>query len=176
MKKEIIRMSESDLHKVIKESVEQILKENMEDEGFMDYFNSMRRQGGQKAQQLGNAAGQSARNFGNRMVDKAKQGYNSVANKAQQGYNALTNKAQQGYDALANKAQQGYDAAKGAVNNVAQGVKTMHQNAQADSAMADISKAVQILQNAIQKNPQTNKRLGSIVSQLRNIQGAYQNH
>lgn len=154
MKKEIIRMSESDLHKVIKESVEQILKENMEDEGFMDYFNSMRRQGGQKAQQLGNAAGQSARNFGNKMMDKAKQGYNSVANKAQQGYNA----------------------AKGAVNNVAQGVKTMHQNAQADSAMADISKAVQILQNAIQKNPQTNKRLGSIVSQLRNIQGAYQNH
>ena len=154
MKKEIIRMSESDLHKVIKESVEQILKENMEDEGFMDYFNSMRRQGGQKAQQLGNAAGQSARNFGNKMMDKAKQGYNSVANKAQQGYNA----------------------AKGAVNNVAQGVKTMHQNAQADSAMADISKAVQILQNAIQKNPQTNKRLGSIVSQLRNIQGTYQNH
>ena len=154
MKKEIIRMSESDLHKVIKESVEQILKENMEDEGFMDYFNSMRRQGGQKAQQLGNAAGQSAHNFGNKMMDKAKQGYNAVANKAQQGYNA----------------------AKGAVNNVAQGVKTMHQNAQADSAMADISKAVQILQNAIQKNPQTNKRLGSIVSQLRNIQGAYQNH
>lgn len=152
--KNVIRLTEEDLNNIIKESVQQILKENPENEGLWDYFKSMGRQGSNKAQQIGQAAG-----------EKAKQGYNAVADKAKQGYNAV-----------ADKVKQGYNYGKGVANNTVQGVKTMHQNAQSDAAMQDISKAVKILQNAMAKNPASRQRLGSIVKQLSNLQGNYQMH
>ena len=84
MAKQLIRLTEEDLHRIVESSVERIINENMEDEGFFDYFKSMGRQGGEKAQQAGAAMGQ-----------KMRQGYDAVKGAAQKGYNAAANKVGQ---------------------------------------------------------------------------------
>lgn len=83
MEKNIIRLSEEDLHKMISESVKRIIIENMEDEGFWDAIRGASKKVGNdisnKAQQVGNNMKNASQNFKNKM--------NTVGNNIKQGFN-----------------------------------------------------------------------------------------
>lgn len=157
-KKQVIRLTESELNNIIKESVQQILMENPENEGLWDYFKSMGRQGGNKAQSMGQQVGK----------------------QAQQGWNAVKGAAQRGYDAAAQKVGQGVDAVRGAYNNAAQGVKTMHQNAMQDSSMANMQASMNKFQKDLdvylKNGGQVTRQLKSQVSGIMNMLNGYQEH
>lgn len=157
-KKQIVRLTESDLNNIIKESVMEILKENPQNEGLWDYFKSMGRQGGNKAQSMGQQVGK----------------------QAQQGWNAVKGAAQRGYDAAAQKVGQGVDAVRGAYNNAAQGVKTMHQNAMQDSSMANMQASMNKFQKDLdvylKNGGQVTRQLKSQVSGIMNMLNGYQEH
>ena len=157
-KKQMVRLTESDLQNIIKESVMQILKENPQNEGLWDYFKSMGRQGGNKAQSMGQQVGK----------------------QAQQGWNAVKGAAQRGYDAAAQKVGQGVDAVRGAYNNAAQGVKTMHQNAMQDSSMANMQASMNKFQKDLdvylKNGGQVTRQLKSQVSGIMNMLNGYQEH
>lgn len=168
-KKQMVRLTESDLQNIIKESVMQILKEDMNNEGFMDYLRSFGRQGSNKAQAMGQQVSQ-----------QAKQGYNKMAGKAQQGWNSVKGAAQRGYDAAAQKVGQGVNAVKGAYDNAAQGVKTMHQNAMQDSSMANMQASMNKFQKDLEvyleNGGQVTRQLKSQVSGIMNMLNGYQEH
>lgn len=168
-KKRIVRLTESELQNIIKESVINILKEDMNNEGFMDYLRSFGRQGSNKAQAMGQQVGQQAR-----------QGYDKMAGKAQQGWNAVKGAAQRGYDAAAQKVGQGVNAVKGAYDNAAQGVKTMHQNAMQDSSMANMQASMNKFQKDLdvylKNGGQVTRQLKSQVSGIMNMLNGYQEH
>lgn len=157
-KKQMVRLTESDLQNIIKESVMEILKENPQNEGLWDYFKSMGRQGGNKAQSMGQQVGK----------------------QAQQGWNAVKGAAQRGYDAAAQKVGQGVDAVRGAYNNAAQGVKTMHQNAMQDSSMANMQASMNKFQKDLdvylKNGGQVTRQLKSQVSGIMNMLNGYQEH
>ena len=190
-KKQMVRLTESDLQNIIKESVMQILKENPQNEGLWDYFKSMGRQGGNKAQAMGQQVGQQAKQQYNNMAGKAQQGWNAVKGAAQRGYDAASQKvgqgvdavrgaAQRGYDAAAQKVGQGVDAVRGAYNNAAQGVKTMHQNAMQDSSMANMKSSMdkfeKDLQVYLKNGGQVDRQLKSRLSGIMNMLNNYQQH
>lgn len=168
-KKQMVRLTESDLQNIIKESVMEILKENPQNEGLWDYFKSMGRQGGNKAQAMGQQVGKQAR-----------QQYDNMTGKAQQGWNAVKGAAQRGYDAAAQKVGQGVDAVRGAYNNAAQGVKTMHQNAMQDSSMANMQASMNKFQKDLdvylKNGGQVTRQLKSQVSGIMNMLNGYQEH
>ena len=125
MEKNIIRLTEQDLHNLIKESVEQVLLENSEqelDEGFGDFIRSF--------------VGQ----YGKRGANQIQQGYNNAKNKMQQGYNA----AKQGMQNVGNQIQQGY-------NNVKSDIQQTARNAKQDSSMKDMQKAFDAFKMAVEK-------------------------
>ena len=157
-KKQMVRLTESDLQNIIKESVMEILKENPQNEGLWDYFKSMGRQGGNKAQAMGQQVGKQAR-----------QQYDNMAGKAQQGWNAVKGAAQRGYDAV-----------RGTYNNAAQGVKTMHQNAMQDSSMANMQASMNKFQKDLdvylKNGGQVTRQLKSQVSGIMNMLNGYQEH
>ena len=157
-KKQMVRLTESDLQNIIKESVMEILKENPQNEGLWDYFKSMGRQGGNKAQAMGQQVGK----------------------QAQQGWNAVKGAAQRGYDAAAQKVGQGVDSVIGAYNNAAQGVKTMHQNAMQDSSMANMKSSMdkfeKDLQVFLKNGGQVDRQLKSRLSGIMNMLNNYQQH
>lgn len=157
-KKQMVRLTESDLQNIIKESVMEILKENPQNEGLWDYFKSMGRQGGNKAQSMGQQVGK----------------------QAQQGWNAVKGAAQRGYDAAAQKVGQGVDVVRGAYNNAAQGVKTMHQNAMQDSSMANMQASMNKFQKDLdvylKNGGQVTRQLKSQVSGIMNMLNGYQEH
>lgn len=164
MAKQLIRLTEEDLHRIVESSVERIIKENMEDEGLLDYLKSMGRQGGKKAQEAGADVGK-----------KMRQGYDAVKGAAQRGYDAAANKIGQGYDAVKGAAQRGYDAAANKVGQAVQGVKDMHQNAMQDSMVADMNSAIANFEKSLQtfinnggnfQNAQLNSRLSGIKNML----------
>lgn len=170
MAKKLIRLTEQDLHRIVESSVDRIINENMEDEGLFDYFRSMGRQGGQKAQQAGAAMGQ-----------KMRQGYDSVKGAAQKGYNAAVNKVGQGYDSVRNAAQQGYNAAANKVGQAVQGVKDMHHQAMQDSMVANMNSAIANFENSLQtfiKNGGNfqNAQLSSRLSGIKNMLNQYAQH
>lgn len=78
MAKQFIRLTEADLHRIVESSVERIINENMEDEGFGDYFRSLGRQGQQKAQDAGKKVGQWAGDKWNAAKTKVQNTYNDV--------------------------------------------------------------------------------------------------
>lgn len=168
-KKQVVRLSESDLQNIIKESVMEILKENPQNEGLWDYFKSMGRQGGNKAQAMGQQVGK-----------QVKQQYGNMTGKAQQGWNAVKGAAQRGYDAAAQKVGQGVDAARGMYNKAAEGVKTMHQNAMQDSSMANMissmDKFKKDLQVFLKNGGQVDGQLKSRLSGIMNMLNRYQQH
>ena len=138
MAKQLIRLTEQDLHRIVESSVERIINENMEDEGLFDYFRSMGRQGGQKAQQAGAAMGQ-----------KMRQGYDSVKGDAQRGYDAAAKnvgQAVQGVKDMHHQAMQDSMVANmnSAIANFENSLQTFiknggnFQNAQLSSRLSDI--------------------------------------
>jgi uncharacterized protein YukE len=84
MKKQVLRLTESELNRIIEESVYSIINEEMMNEGWWDtaksFMGQYGKRGAQKTQELGNAVG-----------SKMKQGYNAV----KQGYNNVKTNVQQ---------------------------------------------------------------------------------
>ena len=121
MKKQRIRLTESDLHDIIKESVNQILNERV-DEGPMDFMKSMFGQGKKKTQ---NYVNDKREKINNRMT-KAKEAVQGAYNNAK-------------------------DTVQGAYDNVKQGAQTMYRNAQQDSRQANIQKSFQKFQSELEQ-------------------------
>ena len=120
-KKQLVRLTESDLHRVIKESVNQILNERV-DEGPMDFMKSMFGQGKKKTQEY---VGDKREKINNRMT-KAKEAVQGAYNNAK-------------------------DTVQGAYDNVKQGAQTMYRNAQQDSRQANIQKSFQKFQSELEQ-------------------------
>ena len=91
MAKQLIRLTEADLHRIIESSVERIMNENMEDEGFGDYFRSLGRQGKAKAQ----AAGERVGNWAGNKWNAAKQSVQNTYNNVKQGVQTMHQNAMQ---------------------------------------------------------------------------------
>lgn len=91
MNKQIYRLTESDLHNIIRESVENVLRENMENEGFGSYLRSLGRQGKQKGMEAGERLGKSAGNAFNSVTNWVGDKYNS----AKQGLKTMHQNAMQ---------------------------------------------------------------------------------
>ena len=148
MAKQLIRLTEEDLHRIVESSVERIINENMEDEGFFDYFKSMGRQGGEKAQQAGAAMGQ----------------------KMRQGYDAVKGAAQKGYNAAANKVGQAVQGVKDMHHNAMQDSMVANMN----SAIANFEKSLQTFIN--NGGNFQNAQLNSKLSGIKNMLNQYTQH
>ena len=142
MAKQLIRLTEEDLHRIVESSVERIINENMEDEGLFDYFRSMGRQGGQKAQQAGAAMGQ----------------------KMRQGYDAVKGAAQRGYDAAAKNVGQAVQGVKDMHHQAMQDSMVSNMN----NAIANFEKSLStfIRNGGNFQNAQLNSRLSGIKNML----------
>lgn len=73
MKKQLVRLTEEDLHQIIESTVQRIITENYEEEGMWDTMKSFGGQyfnrGKKSAQQFGQNVKQSAQQFGQKMGD-----------------------------------------------------------------------------------------------------------
>ncbi len=152
MKKQLIRLTEEDLTKIIESTVNRIITENEENEGF---WNSLKSFGGQYAKK----GATTAQNFGNKMGTKMRQGYDNVKQNVQ---NASANM------------KQGY-------NNMKQDVQNTWQGAKRDGSMSDMLKAFNNFKAALEKfrqsggqiNPQLNSRVAGIEKFLKAYQSNY---
>lgn len=147
-----IKLTETDLHNLIKEAVEQVLSESDTlEEGFWDTARSFAGQYGQRAgnkiQQMGQAAGQAMRNGAQRVGNAVQRGANAVA----QGY-----------------------------NNVKSDIQQTAQNARQDSSMKDMQKAFNNFKSAVERykanGGQVNRQLGSRIAGIEKMMGDYQAH
>ena len=86
-KHNVMRLSEEQLHRVIKESVNKILAETMEDEGMFDFFKGA-------AKKVGNDFQQGAQQMYNNAKEKVGNAYNNVKQGAQNVYNNAKQYAQ----------------------------------------------------------------------------------
>ena len=123
-KKQLVRLTESDLHNIINESVRTILSEKM-DEGWWDtaksFMGQYGKRGADKAQEMGQQVGSAAKNAYNTASNKARQFGQNVANDVRTTYN---NAKQDGNMKSMQKAFQNFKtavenfkAAGGKVNN-----------------------------------------------------------
>ena len=148
----------------------QILKENSEDEARIgSYLSSIFGQGRKKGEEVG-------RN----VKDAAQRGWNSATDAVQRGWNSAKDAAQRGYDATAQKVGQGVDAVRGAYDNVAQGMKTMHQNAMQDSSMDAMNQSMinfeKNLNTYLKNGGKVTRQLKSQVSGILNMINKYEKH
>lgn len=158
MEKKVYKITESELHDIIKESVNQIIKEQMINEGLRDTIRSFvgqyGKRGADKAQEIGTAVGK-----------QFKQG----VDKAQEMGKAVGKQFQKGYDAV----QQGY-------TNVKNDIEQTAKNARKDSAMKDMQKAFQNFKAAVEKfkqnGGQVNGQLNSRIVGIEKMMGGYQAH
>ena len=147
-----IRLTESYLHNIIKESVEQVLMESDNlDEAFLDgaksFFGQYGKRAGNKIQQMGQSAGQAMRNGAQRVGNAIQKGANAVA----QGY-----------------------------NNVKSDIQQTAQNARQDSSMKDMQRAFNNFKSAVERykanGGQVNRQLGSRLAGIEKMIGGYQMH
>lgn len=143
MKKQVVRITENDLHNIINESLRRIVAENEENEGAWDYAKSFWNQGKNKAmqagQQVGAAIGQQAQRVGT-----------AIGKQAQRAKGAMNN---------------AYQGAK-------QGLQNMHQNALDASARGDMPKIVQQLQGIQQRVSRlmpNNRQASSAIQRVINL-------
>ena len=82
MEKKVIKLTESDLHEIINESVRRIIAENMTDEGWFDTMKSFANQYGQrgaaKAQEIGQKVGNAAKNAYNNVKQDVQNTWNNA--------------------------------------------------------------------------------------------------
>lgn len=156
MKKEI-KLTESDLQNIIKESVNQILREREEnlEEGLWDtaksFMGQYGKRGAQKAQQMGQAAG-----------EKMRQGYDAARNNVKGAYNKAKENVQNTY------------------NNVKNDIQQTARNARQDSSMKEMQKAFNNFKNAVntyrQNGGQTTRQLNSYLSAIDKMINNYEKH
>jgi hypothetical protein len=150
MKKQLVRLTESELHQIIEESVKAVIAEEM-DEGMWDtaksFFGQYGKRGANKAQEMGQTA---------------RQGMSNMANKVQQGLSNAANKVQQG------------------ITNVGNDIKQTYRNAQQDSQMKEMRNAFNNFKAAVEKfkaaGGEVNGQLASRIKGIENMMGKYQSH
>lgn len=86
-KQKVVRLSESDLHKVIKNATEQIIRENMENEGFFDAFKGA-------AKKIGGDVKQGTQNAYGKMKQGVQNAYGNVKQGVQNAYGNMKQYAQ----------------------------------------------------------------------------------
>ena len=126
--KQRIRLTESELHRIVEDSVMAILTENEEDELF----------GGVRA--LGSLFGNKAKTAGQGMANYASSKYNQAKDAVQRGANYVGQKASQAGQAMGQ-----------AYNNAKQTYQTGAASDNAQTAIADAVKALNNLKAADQK-------------------------
>ena len=164
-KKQLVRLTESDLHNIINESVRTILSEKM-DEGWWDtaksFMGQYGKRGADKAQQMGQQVGSAAKNAYNTMSNKAQQMGQQVGNAAKNAYNTASNKVQQ------------------IGQNVANDVRTTYNNAKQDGNMKSMQKAFQDFKDAVEKfkaaGGKVNNQLATRISGIDKMMAQYQPH
>ena len=121
-----MRLTEAQLQGVIKNTVNQILRENMEGEGMFDFFRG------------------AAKKVGNDVQQGAQQMYNNTKGKVGDAYNNVKQGVQNTY----NKAKQGVQNTYNNVKQYAQDVQAAGQQA---SNQSDAQNAINVIQNLMQK-------------------------
>jgi hypothetical protein len=186
-KKQLVRLTESDLHNIINESVRTILSEKM-DEGWWDtaksFMGQYGKRGADKAQQMGQQVGSAAKNAYNTASNKAQQMGQNVANSAKNAYNTMSNKAQQMGQQVGNAAKNAYNTASNKAQeigqNVANDVRTTYNNAKQDGNMKSMQKAFQNFKDAVEKfkaaGGKVNNQLASRISGIDKMMAQYQSH
>jgi hypothetical protein len=137
--KKTIKLTESQLHQLVKESVQQILMEDMEDEAF----------GGFKA--LGSLFGNRAKDAGQGMANYASQKYNQAKNAVGRAATAVGNKVNQAGQYVGNKVNQAGQAVGNAYNTAKQTYQTGSASDDAQSAIENAVKALNNLKAADRK-------------------------
>lgn len=164
-KKQLVRLTESDLHNIINESVRTILSEKM-DEGWWDtaksFMGQYGKRGADKAQQMGQQVGSAAKNAYNTMSNKAQQMGKQVGDAAKNAYNTASNNVQQ------------------FGQNVANDVRTTYNNAKQDGNMKSMQKAFQNFKTAVENfkaaGGKVNNQLASRISGIDKMMAQYQSH
>ena len=150
MKKQVIRLTESELNQIIEESVRTIISENM-DEGMWDTMKSF------------------ASQYGKRGANKAQQMGASVGSKMKDMYNKGTEKV-----------QQGINKAKEVGANIENDIKQTYHNAQQDSQMKEMQKAFSAFKaavnNFVKAGGKLNPQLKSRIAGIDNTINSYQKH
>lgn len=150
MKKQLVRLTESELHQIIEESVRSIIEENM-DEGWFDtaksFFGQYGKRGAENAKQLGNKVGQQVK-MG---VNKAQEVGKEVGDKLKQGY-----------------------------NNVKSDIQQTAMNARQDGSMKDMQKAFNNFKSAVEQykaaGGKLNNQFASRIAGIEKMMGGYQAH
>lgn len=135
-KKQVIRLTESDLNNIIKESVQQILMENPENELFGGLSRMFGKIGGdaKKGVENGYNSGRNAvGRFNNAVQDK----YNQVSNAVQNKYNQVSNAVQDKYNQASN-----------AVRGYANDLKDAYQQG---SNIQDAQRAIKVINDLVNK-------------------------
>ena len=126
MKKKLIRLTESDLHRIVENSVRRALNESDLDEGWKDF-----------AKGAWNKLRGDASNAANRGIERGTQSARSFSNGVSNAYN----NAKQGMSNAYNNAKQG-------INNYVDSVKAAGQQA---SNVADANKAMETIEDLVRR-------------------------
>ena len=139
-----IRLTEAELHAIVKESIMQVLSENEENEGFGSFIKGA-------ARKIGGDVKQGAQKAWDAGAQKAKNMRNAVSNYAQ----SVQAAGQKAWNAGAQKAKNMGNA----VSNYAQSVQAAGQKA---SNIADAQSAIKTIQDLMQKGI-LGQRVGNMV-------------
>lgn len=171
-----IRLTESELHNLIKDAVTQIINENEMynlNEGPLDFFKSLGRQGKNRATQAANVQKERMNNYVN---DKKQQVSNWANRQADKIGNYVNDKKEQ----VGNWAADQKEKMSTGYNNLKQGINQGIQNARQDSAMADMRKAYNNFAQAVDRYSQSNGEVGKVLkgamTKINNILSRYENH
>ena len=137
--KKVIRLTESDLHRIVNESVQRILTEEM-DEGLFGGLGALGQMFGNKARK----AGQGMTNAASQKIGQAKDAMGRVAN-------AVGNKVNQAGRYVGNAYNNAKETVGNAYNDAKQAYQTGSASSDAQSAIQDAVKALQNLKAADQK-------------------------
>ena len=124
-KKQVIRLTESDLNNIIKESVQQILMENPENELF----------------------GGLSRMFG-KIGGDAKKGVENGYNSGRKAVGRFNNAVQDKYNQVSNAVQDKYNQASNAVRGYANDLKDAYQQG---SNIQDAQRAIKVINDLVNK-------------------------
>ena len=148
--KKVIRLTESDLHRIVNESVQRILTEEM-DEGLFGGLGALGQMFGNKARK----AGQGMTNAASQKIGQAKDAMgrvaNAVGNKVNQAGRYVSNKANQAGQYVGNAYNNAKETVGNAYNDAKQTYQTGSASSDAQSAIQDAVKALQNLKAADQK-------------------------
>lgn len=128
----IIKLTESELHNLVEQAIQNVMESEELNEGWSDYFKSIKKD-----------AQQATKDSFNNASNKFKQGYHNAIDNIKQGYHNTIDNMKQGYDNAVNKTKDKF-------NSIKQDVIDMNNRAMDAKAIGDIPSAIKTL-DAIRK-------------------------